>query len=66
MKNSVYSRVEEFNAELEKFAARWNQFKPKPELVESGEKEACKKAVETIKEKKQEFEELDKTRASLM
>ncbi|XP_071846316.1 cytoplasmic dynein 2 heavy chain 1-like isoform X2 [Apostichopus japonicus] len=66
MKNSVYSRVEEFNAELEKFAARWNQFKPKPELVESGEKEACKKAVETIKEKKQEFEELDKTRASLI
>ncbi|KAJ8027756.1 Cytoplasmic dynein 2 heavy chain 1 [Holothuria leucospilota] len=66
MKNSVYSRVDEFNVELEKFGARWNQFKPKPELVESGEKETCKKAVETIKEKKQEFEELDKTRATLI
>ncbi|XP_022103094.1 cytoplasmic dynein 2 heavy chain 1-like isoform X1 [Acanthaster planci] len=66
MKSNVESRVEAFRADLEKFAARWHQFKPKTDIIETGDRESCSKALTTVKEKKQEFEELEKTRESLV
>ncbi|XP_033632471.1 cytoplasmic dynein 2 heavy chain 1-like isoform X2 [Asterias rubens] len=66
MKSNVESRVEAFVSDLEKFAARWHQFKPKTDIIESGDREACSMALATVKEKKQEFTELDKTRESLV
>ncbi|XP_063970614.1 cytoplasmic dynein 2 heavy chain 1 [Lytechinus pictus] len=66
MKSNVESRVDAFRNELEKFSARWNHAKPTPEVIESGDKEACLKAVELVKEKKVEFDEMQKTKNSLI
>ena len=66
MKSNVESRVEAFRSELEKFAARWNHAKPSGEVIESGSKEACLTALATVKDKKAEFEEIEKTRESLV
>lgn len=66
MKSNVESRVDKFRSELEKFSARWNHAKPTPDVIEAGDKEACLKAVELVKEKKVEFDEVQKTKNSLM
>ncbi|XP_074649972.1 cytoplasmic dynein 2 heavy chain 1-like [Tubulanus polymorphus] len=65
MKSNVESRVKAFEQELEKFAARWHQLKPKDDVLE-GDQEKCLQAVTMIKEKHEEFQELDKTRATLL
>ncbi|XP_071483964.1 LOW QUALITY PROTEIN: cytoplasmic dynein 2 heavy chain 1-like [Diadema antillarum] len=66
MKNNVESRVEAFRTELEKFAARWNHAKPTSDVIEAGGKEECLRAVELVKEKKVEFDEMQKTKNSLI
>ncbi|XP_071951365.1 cytoplasmic dynein 2 heavy chain 1-like isoform X2 [Antedon mediterranea] len=66
MKNNVESRVKAFSSELEKFSARWHQFKPNEDVLEKNDVEACKKAVQVVKEKRAEFDELEKTRESLV
>ncbi len=64
MKNNVESRIKNYEQELEKFAARWHQLKPGDDAMD-GDRAKCMEAVKAVKEKKQEFEELDKTRTSL-
>ncbi len=64
MKSNVASRIKEYEQNLEKFAARWHQLKPGDDALD-GDQKKCMAAVESIKERKQEFEELDKTRATL-
>ena len=66
MKSNVESRVKEYEQELEKFAARWHQLKPGNEILESGDQKKCLEAVQLIKEKTQEFTDLDKTRETLV
>ncbi|XP_070553238.1 cytoplasmic dynein 2 heavy chain 1-like isoform X2 [Ptychodera flava] len=66
MKSNVTSRVQAFEQDLDKFSARWHQLKPSDDLLDSGDKEGCMKAVSSIKEKRAEFDELEKTRASLL
>ena len=66
MKNNVESRVDAFRTELEKFAARWNHAKPTPDAIEGGDKEECLRAVQLVKEKRVEFDEMQKTKNSLM
>ena len=65
MKSNVESRVRAFSQELDKFAARWHQLKPGDDALD-GDQERCMQAVTSIKERKQEFEEIDQNRASLM
>ena len=65
MKTNVESRVRAFQQELEKFAARWHQLKPGDDALD-GDKEKCLQAVQSIKERKLEFEELVKTRSTLV
>ena len=64
MKSNVASRVKQFEQDLEKFTARWNQLKPGDDALD-GDQKKCMEAVQTIKEKKQEFEELYQTKATL-
>lgn len=67
MKSNVESRVRSFQQELEKAAARWHQLKPSKELLDDAEnRDACLKAIATIRQKKEEFEEMEKTKESLM
>ena len=64
MKSNVESRVSAFTQELEKFAARWHQLKPKDTDLE-GDKAACMAAVNSIKERRVEFNELEETMKKL-
>lgn len=65
MKSNVESRVKNYEQELEKFNARWRQLKPGDDALE-GDREKCMNAVKSIKEKKEEFDELEKTREALL
>ena len=65
MKSNVESRVKNFQEQLSKFAARWHQLKPGDDVME-GERKAAMAAVQSIKERKQEFDELEKSRQALM
>ena len=64
MKNNVSSRVENFNQQLEKFSARWHQLKPGDDALD-GDKKKCEEAVQVIKDKREEFAELEKQRETL-
>lgn len=66
MKSNVDSRRQTFEQELSKFAARWHQLKPGNDILESGDRTKCLAAVNSIKERKQEFADLDETRAKIM
>lgn len=64
MKSNVESRVKNYEQNLMKFEARWHQLKPKESALEEGT-EGGQKAVETIREKKIEFDELEAIREAL-
>jgi len=66
MKTNIESRVEAFEQELSKFAARWHQLKPGNDVLDSGDRGRCMQAVTDIKERKLEFLDLDNTRAKLV
>ena len=65
MKSNVDSRVKAFKQEVEKFTARWHQLKPGADALE-GDQKKCLHAVQTIKEKREEFQELIDTKHKLM
>ena len=65
MKSNVESRVNAFKQNLEKFAARWHQLKPK-DIDMEGDNEACMNAVKSIKERRAEFNELEESKEKLM
>lgn len=65
MKSNVESRVNAFQQNLEKFAARWHQLKPK-DIDMEGDDEACVNAVKSIKERRAEFNELEESKDKLM
>lgn len=65
MKTNVDSRVKAFKQDIEKFAARWHQLKPGDDALD-GDKKKCDAAVQVIREKRQEYEELEQTRKTLL
>ena len=64
MCSKVESEVHAFSIELEKFAARWHQLKPKDQLLD-GDSEACSGALSVLKERRAEFDELMATASRL-
>uniref|UniRef100_A0A670IVV3 Dynein cytoplasmic 2 heavy chain 1 n=1 Tax=Podarcis muralis TaxID=64176 RepID=A0A670IVV3_PODMU len=66
MKSNVMSRIHTYFQELEKFKARWDQLKPKDDVIETGHHDLLQKSAETIKEKKIEFDELENTKQKLI
>ncbi|KAI1893942.1 hypothetical protein AGOR_G00128840 [Albula goreensis] len=66
MRSNAETQIQAYRQELEKFRARWDQLKPSDDVIESGDQEALQKCVQTIKEKKAEFEELESTRKKLI
>lgn len=65
LKGNVFSRIKNYEVELEKFAARWRSMRPSEGVLEQ-DQEKVMEAVRTIKDKKSEFEELEKTREMLV
>ncbi|KAK7096855.1 hypothetical protein V1264_003902 [Littorina saxatilis] len=65
MKSNVQSRVAAFTQDVEKFTARWHQLKPGDDALE-GDKASCMKAVQIIKDKRQEFAELEEAKNKLV
>jgi len=64
MKSNVESRLKNYEQNLQKFESRWHQLKPNDALLDE-DPGAGEQAVQLIKEKKQEFEELETTREAL-
>ncbi|KAK3801155.1 hypothetical protein RRG08_006872 [Elysia crispata] len=65
MKSNVQARVKAFEQEVEKFSARWHQLKPGDAALD-GDKATCDRAAAIIKEKRQEFTEIETTMAKLI
>lgn len=65
MRSNVQGRVKAFHQEVEKFSARWHQLKPGDDALE-GDEVTCNKAVAVIKEKRQEFQELEENEKKLV
>ena len=65
MKSNVESRVKTFQQDLDKFAARWHQLKPGDDALE-GNKERTNQAIQVIKDKREEFKELEETKKTLL
>ena len=65
MKSNVESRVSAYQQELEKFNSRWHTLKPGDNALD-GDHQKCIEAVQSIKERRQEFQELENTRTSLV
>ncbi|XP_075054902.1 cytoplasmic dynein 2 heavy chain 1 [Mixophyes fleayi] len=66
MKQNVKSRVNSYIQDIEKFKARWDQFKPSDDIIETGQEDVLEKSAQTIKEKKMEFDELEATNKKLI
>jgi len=64
MKSNVESRLKNYEQNLQKFESRWHQLKPSDALLDE-DPGAGVQAVQLIKEKKQEFEELETIREAL-
>ncbi|KAM6946318.1 LOW QUALITY PROTEIN: cytoplasmic dynein 2 heavy chain 1 [Aplochiton taeniatus] len=66
MRGNAAGRIQAYLLELERFRARWDQLKPRDEVLEAGDQAALLACIQTIRDKKQEFQELELTRTRLL
>ncbi|XP_029374274.1 cytoplasmic dynein 2 heavy chain 1 isoform X3 [Echeneis naucrates] len=66
MRSNAAGHIEAYRADLQRFKARWDQLKPKDEALENGDHAALLACLQTIKDKQQEFEELELVRSKLL
>lgn len=66
MRSNAASHIDTYRADLERFKARWDQLKPKHETLETGDHAALLTCLQTIKDKQQEFQELEVVRCKLL
>lgn len=61
------SDIAAFEVEVEKFAARWQQLKPKDEIaLDRGNRDAINHAIASLKDRRKEFDELVTVSQNLM
>lgn len=65
MSSKVDADIQAFNLELDKFASRWDQLKPRDDIATSGDKETTVMALASLKERRAEFNELKSTGSQL-
>ena len=65
MKKELLSRVDGFIQELERFSARWNQLKP-ANIDADADKKTCNQAVNNIKERRAEFNDIVQRKEKLV
>ena len=66
MRSNAAGRIDTYRADLQRFKARWDQLKPKDEALESGDHAALLACLQTIRDKQQEFQELELVRSKLL
>ncbi len=66
MKSNVTTRTKKLSENIERLNSLWNQFKPRPEILAGDDRMALMKAVDFIREKRQQFNELEKQWEKLM
>ncbi|KAM3616881.1 uncharacterized protein V6R79_025341 [Siganus canaliculatus] len=66
MRSNAVGRIDAYRADLDRFRARWDQLKPKDEMLETGDQAALFACLQTIKDKQQEFQELEFVRNKLL
>ncbi|XP_068440329.1 cytoplasmic dynein 2 heavy chain 1 isoform X1 [Clinocottus analis] len=66
MRSNAAGRIDAYRADLERFKARWDQLKPKDEMLETGDHAALLTCLQTIRDKQQEFQELELVRSKLL
>ncbi|XP_038123892.1 cytoplasmic dynein 2 heavy chain 1 [Cyprinodon tularosa] len=66
MRNHASARISAYMADLERFKARWDQLKPKDEMLETGDHPALLACLQTIRDKQQEFQEMELIRNKLL
>lgn len=59
MRSNAAGRIDTYRADLQRFKARWDQLKPKDEMLETGDHAALLACLQIIKDKLQEFQELE-------
>lgn len=57
MTTKVEADVQVFNVEMEKFASRWHQLKPRDDIASGEDKQATAAAIASLKERRAEFNE---------
>uniref|UniRef100_A0A672FSM8 Cytoplasmic dynein 2 heavy chain 1 n=1 Tax=Salarias fasciatus TaxID=181472 RepID=A0A672FSM8_SALFA len=66
MRSHAADRISAYRADLERFKARWDQLKPKDEMLETDDHAALLACLQTIRDKQQEFQELELVRTKLL
>ena len=66
MRSNAAGRVDAYRVDLERFKARWDQLKPKDEMLETGDHASLLACLQTIRDKQQEFQELELVRNKLL
>lgn len=66
MRSNAAGRIEAYRADLERFKARWDQLKPKDEMLDTSDHAALLACLQTIRDKQQEFQELELVRNKLL
>lgn len=66
MRNNAAGQIDVYRANLERFKAHWDQLKPKDEMLVTGDHAALLQCLQTIKDKQQEFQELELVRTKLL
>ncbi|XP_047450013.1 cytoplasmic dynein 2 heavy chain 1 isoform X3 [Mugil cephalus] len=66
MRSNATGRINAYMVDLERFKARWDQLKPKDDILESGDLAALLACLQTIRDKQQEFQELELVRSKLL
>uniref|UniRef100_A0A7N9ATV1 Cytoplasmic dynein 2 heavy chain 1 n=1 Tax=Mastacembelus armatus TaxID=205130 RepID=A0A7N9ATV1_9TELE len=66
MRSNAAGRINAYRADLERFKARWDQLKPKDEVFDTSDDAALVVCLQTIRDKQQEFQELELVRSKLL
>ncbi|KAM9801492.1 cytoplasmic dynein 2 heavy chain 1 [Neosynchiropus ocellatus] len=66
MRSNTAGRIDAYRSDLERFKARWDQLKPKDDTLESGDHASLLACLQTIRDKQQEFQELELVRNKLL
>ncbi|XP_036005544.1 cytoplasmic dynein 2 heavy chain 1 isoform X1 [Fundulus heteroclitus] len=66
MRTHAAGRISAYKADLERFKARWDQLKPKDEMLETDDHAALLACLQTIRDKQQEFQEMELVRNKLL
>uniref|UniRef100_A0A4W6FB11 Dynein cytoplasmic 2 heavy chain 1 n=1 Tax=Lates calcarifer TaxID=8187 RepID=A0A4W6FB11_LATCA len=66
MRSNAAGHIDAYCADLQRFKARWDQLKPKDDMLETGDHAALLACLHTIRDKQQEFQELELVRSKLL